>query len=64
MNQLKPSGLAMCGDKPAKRTKQQYLALLLGMPVDWLMASAAQPSPYMTAMDVKLHYLAIRRKSA
>jgi hypothetical protein len=43
-------------------TRQKYLAALIGLlTVDEIKRSAANPSAYMTATHVKLHYIALRR---
>lgn len=42
-------------------TKAHYLRLLLTMPADWIAASAADPGPYMTRTQVRLHWIALRR---
>ena len=44
--------------------KRNYLNACLEQPVEWLKRSYANPSAYMTAMDLKLHLLAIRMKTA
>jgi hypothetical protein len=42
-------------------TKREYLAKLMTMPADWIGASAADPSRYMTKTHVALHHIALRR---
>lgn len=42
--------------------KRRYFELAMQQPIDWLRASAANPSPYMTPMHVALVRLAVRRK--
>jgi len=44
--------------------KRQYLHLCLRLPVDWLLASAANPSPYMTRTHVAIARIALRRLGA
>ena len=41
-----------------------YYRLAMTMPVDWLEECAADPSPFMGALHVRLIRLAIRRKQA
>lgn len=40
--------------------KRQYLAALSQQPTVWLIASARNPSPYMTRIDIALHYIVLR----
>ena len=43
-------------------SKQQYLALGLSMPLEWLRDCAARPSPYMRPIHLALVKIAVRRK--
>ena len=45
-----------------KTKKRAYLDECMRLPVSWLRESAENPSPYMTKIHVKLHYIAIRIK--
>ncbi len=44
--------------------KQHYLHLCLRQPVDWLLASTADPGPHMTPMHVAIARVALRRLGA
>ena len=41
--------------------RQDYLALLLTMPHDWILGSLQSPSVHMTETHIKLHAIALRR---
>ena len=41
--------------------KQTTLGVLMRQSPDWIRKSAANPNKYMTAICVKLHYIALRR---
>ena len=43
--------------------KRAYLTLLMRQSAEWLAASAANPTSYMRPIRIKLHYVAIRRKT-
>lgn len=45
-----------------KTAKRIYLDALLQRSSTWIRASYEHPSPYMTAMDLKLHLVALRIK--
>jgi hypothetical protein len=44
--------------------KREYFKSCMHMSKDWLKESAANPSPYMKPIHVKLQLLAIRRKES
>lgn len=44
-------------------TKHEYLNLCLTMPINWLIKSANNPSVCMTKTDIRLHWIAIQKKT-
>lgn len=44
-------------------SRRAYLGLLMAQPLDWLVASAANPTAHMRPVHIALHRIAIRRKA-
>lgn len=44
-------------------SRRAYFGLLMAQPVEWLLASAANPTAHMRPIHVALHRIAIRRKT-
>jgi len=41
--------------------KNEYVQILMTWPMATVLRSAEHPNSYMTSMDIKLHYIALRR---